>query len=130
MTKRFSEMHLGHHFEPILSAIRSIFLKSGYAVIIIAATMLIVHIAGVVLFHFLKTRHKFPVHRTYVTSIPDVAVEISNKRTQEIAVVNESEEEGEEEDEEEAEMKTYTQTATESPDKMKSLLLKYSETKV
>jgi hypothetical protein len=136
MNKKFSEMHLGHHFEPILSAIRNIFLIFGYAVIIVAAVMLIIHLTGVVLFHYLKTRHKFPVHRTYVTSIPDVALNTDNKTTQEIAVVAESDEdeEGDEEEEEEVErdikMKTYAQTATDSPDKMKSLLLKYSETKV
>ncbi len=132
MSKRFSEMHLGHHFKPILSAVRNLFLITGYAVIIVAAVMLIIHITGVVLFLFLKTRHKFPVHRTYVTSIPDVAIETANKNTQEITVVNgESDEDEEEEDEEDGnELKTYTQTTTESPDKMKSLLLKYSETKV
>ncbi len=30
--------------------------------------MLIVHIVGAVILHFLKTRHKFTVHRVYITS--------------------------------------------------------------
>ncbi len=86
--------------------------------------MLIIHLTGVVLFHYLKTRHKFPVHRTYVTSLSDVAIE-TQKQTQDGS-------DNESDDDDESEMKTYSQHVTESPDKLKSLLanFKYSETKV
>jgi hypothetical protein len=127
LKRRFSELDLGHHIEPILASARNLFLKSGYAVIIVVAIMLIIHLTGVVLFHYLKTRHKFPVHRTYVTSLPDVAIE-THKHTQ-----DGSDNESDEDEDDESEMKTYSQhVTTESPDKLKSLLanFKYSETKV
>ena len=89
--------------------------------------MLLVHFIGVVLFHFLRTRHKFPVHRTYVTSFPNVIAIETTKAPQE----GESEEEDEEE--EDNELKTYqTRVSSSSPEKLKGLLanFKYSETKV
>ena len=89
--------------------------------------MLLVHFIGVVLLHFLRTRHKFPVHRTYVTSFPNVIAIETTKAPQEW----ESEED--EEEEEDNELKTYqTRVSSSSPEKLKGLLanFKYSETKV
>ncbi len=91
--------------------------------------MLLVHFIGVVLFHFLRTRHKFPVHRSYVTSFPNVIAIETTKSPQE----GESEEEDEEDEEDHNELKTYqTRVSSNSPEKLKGLLanFKYSETKV
>ena len=87
--------------------------------------MLLVHFIGIVLFHFLRTRHKFPVHRTYVTSFPDVIAIETTKSPQDG--------ESEEDEEEDNELKTYrTRVSSSSPEKLKGLLanFKYSETKV
>ena len=127
LQKLFSPAHLARDFSPILDALRSLILKSGYAILVITAIMLLVHFIGVVLLHFLRTRHKFPVHKTYVTSFPNVIAIETTKAPQE----GESEED--EEEEEDNELKTYqTRVSSSSPEKLKGLLanFKYSETKV
>ncbi len=120
-------MHLARDFSPILDALRSLILKSGYTLLVICTVIVLAHALAVVIFHFLRTRHKFPVHRTYVTSFPNViAIETTTKTAQDC----ESEEDGEEEEDE---MKTFqTRVMSSSPEKLKGLLanFKYSETKV
>lgn len=115
---------MGADFELYLSAARGIFVKSAYAILCTVSVMLSCHGAGIILFHFLRTRRRFPVHRTYVTSIPLVTI-TQVKAPQEVS-------ENESEDEEENELKTYATNIPTSPEKLKGLLanFKYSETKV
>ena len=70
----FSLLQLGADFELYLSAARGLIVKSAYAILCTVSVMLSCHTAGIILFHYLKTRRKFAVHRTYVTSIPLVAI--------------------------------------------------------
>ena len=67
---------LQRDFQPFVTAARNVVLKAGYTVLATCAAMLIFHVAGSVLFHFLKTRHKFPVRWVFVTSIPPVRGEL------------------------------------------------------
>ena len=67
------ESQLGRSFDPYVSAARQVILTSGYAILIVVAAMLVIHIGGAVLFHFLKTRHKFPVRRVFISSSPPSA---------------------------------------------------------
>ena len=53
-----------------LTSARQVVLKTGYATLTVILIMIIIHLAGAVLFHFLKTRHKFPVQRIYILSSP------------------------------------------------------------
>ncbi len=89
--------------------------------------MLVLHVFGIVLFHFLKTRHKFAVHRTYVTAVPEVAISAQTCHQVE-GFDNDSEEEVENE------LRTYSRCARDSPEKRQSLLTanfkSYTETKV
>ena len=93
--------------------------------------MLLIHLAGVVLFHFLKTRHKFPVRRVYVSSTPPgVPCGVQNPAQGE-------ESEYDSDDHEPARGGAYATYATptrvrSSPQKSNTLTtdFKYSETKV
>ena len=97
-------------------------------IILLLALLLIIHVSGQVIFHYLKTRHKFPVHRVYVTSLPDIALETTTRPV--TATSDIESEQDEEEDEEDS--KAYSNDVPESPEKLKGLLssFKYSETKV
>ena len=57
-------------FQPVLEAATSMVVKMGYALLCLVVIMLIVHVIGAVLFHFLRTRHKFPVHRVFISTQP------------------------------------------------------------
>ena len=61
-------------FEPYLASTHDIIVKASYVIIIILAITLVIHVLGIVIFKFLKTRHKFPVNRIYVTKSPSVAM--------------------------------------------------------
>ena len=61
---------LGHDFEEFISAGRNVIVQSGYAMLAILTAIVIIHICGSILFFFLKTRYKFPVHRIYISSCP------------------------------------------------------------
>ena len=128
LDQHFSELQLSGDFAPYLSSARAIFLKFSYMVILLLALLLIIHVTGQVVFHYLKTRHKFPVHRVFVTSLPDVALETTNRP---VTTTSDIESEPEEEEDEE-DLKAYSNDVPESPEKLKGLLssFKYSETKV
>ena len=57
-------------FVSYMSAARNLVLKTLYTVLICIFTMFILHITGHIVFHFLKTRHKFPVRRIYLSRLP------------------------------------------------------------
>ena len=76
--------------EPYLASTHDIIIKASYVIVIVLAVTLLIHVTGVVIFKFLKTRHKFPVNRIYVTKSQSVAMEtdgnkvsVSNQATDE-----------------------------------------------
>ena len=119
-------MHIHNDFEPFLSALRTILVRGGYAVMITAGLMLIIDVTGSVLLHFLRTRQKFPVHQIYMTTTQEVAL-ASNTRCCDPSDDNDSDL-----DVAGSELRTFPRSATDSPEKRQSLLtnFKYSETKV
>ncbi len=64
------EASMSSDFEPVLEAATSMIVKTGYTLLFVLAAMLTIHVFGAVLFHFLRTRRKFPVHRVYISSAP------------------------------------------------------------
>ena len=64
------EKSMSEDLQPVLEAATSMVVKTGYALLCLVVTMLIVHVVGAVLFHFLRTRHKFPVHRVFISTQP------------------------------------------------------------
>ena len=128
-----SESKLLQDFEPYLDSFHALFLKSSYVIILILALMLLCHVTGRVIFHFLKTRHKFPVHNICVTSHHDVAMDAMNCH---VGICNtETDEENEDEELKNIKLQNYRKypiNSTESPERRKGLLsnFRYSETKV
>ena len=55
---------------PFTTAAQNVVLKTLYVVMVIIICMYLLHLAGFIVFHFLKTRHKFPVHRVYLSVLP------------------------------------------------------------
>ena len=144
----------GRDVKPFLLAARNIFLKSGYTLLSVVGVVLIVHVAGLMIFHYFRTRHVFPVRCTYVapstkpspststpvcntTAAPSISTPLNQNDTEEdddvieVSDVNVY-------DEDESELKTYiTASAVESAcstplSKTNSIAgsFKYSETKV
>ena len=132
LDQHFSEIQLSGDFAPYLSSARAIFLKFSYLVILALVLLLVIHVSGQVIFHYLKTRHEFPVHRVYVTSLPDVAMETTTRPVMATSDIESEQDEDEEEEEDEEDLKAYSNDVPESPEKLKGLLssFKYSETKV
>lgn len=126
LKQHFSEVQLSGEFAPYLSSARAIFLKFSYLVVLVLALLLIIHVASHVIFHYLKTRHKFPVHRVFLTS--QVAVETPRPST----ATSDQDSEVDEDEEDLSQLKAYSNDVPESPDKLQGLLssFKYSETKV
>ena len=116
---------------PFLTSAKNITLKTGYAIIAVASLMFLIHISGLTLFHFLKTRHKYPVHRVYVTSSLPVAGSCSGPQA---PPTKESDSES---DDTESGFKSFSTRVRMSPEKnysktetLLSTEFKYSETKV
>ena len=61
---------LGLDFERYLISARRIIVYSGYGIVAVLVTIAVINIAGILIFFFLKTRCKFPVHRIYISSCP------------------------------------------------------------
>ena len=57
--KEYYVVKLKDALKPFVYAARNIILKSTYAILITGAIMLTVHILGIVVFHYLKTREVF-----------------------------------------------------------------------
>ena len=116
---------LGADFIPFLVSARNVALKTGYAILSVVLIMIIIHVAGAVLFHYLKTRHKFTVHRIYILNSPPMP--------QLTLPLKEGESDS---DENESGFKTYAARVQVSPGKSNpktdALMadFKYSETKV
>ena len=134
--EHLSKSKLLQEFKPYLASAHSLFLKSSYVVILVLTVMLLCHVLGRVIFHFLKTRHKFPVHNICVTSHHDVAIEAM---TYNPGVCNtETDDDGNDEDDDELKniklhnYRKYPINSMESPERRKGLLsnFRYSETKV
>ena len=62
--------HISSGLVPYLDAARSLVLKSASAALTVVISMIVIHLAGLLLFHFLKTRHKFPISYVYIISSP------------------------------------------------------------
>ena len=66
------ERSMSEDLQPVLDAATSMVVKTGYALLCVIVIMLLVHVLGAVLFHFLRTRHMFPVHRVFISTTPPV----------------------------------------------------------
>ena len=64
------EQQLSADLEPYLGAVRHVTLWLAYAVLVTVATMFSIHLCGAVVFHYLKSKHKFPVRTVIVSSSP------------------------------------------------------------
>jgi len=131
---------------PYLLALRDLILKWGYAVLTAGLLILIVHLSGCTLMHYLRTRHKFPVSRVYITSCVPCAPDkgLAHRGGGGVNMSKESESESEDLDHSHATLssrggsyKSYPTRVRLSPEKAHtkadtSLLpdFKYSETKV
>lgn len=62
------EQSLVKKLEPYIVSSRQVVIVISYIIFIAMAIMIVVHILGVVIFHFLKSSQKFTVRRVYVTS--------------------------------------------------------------
>jgi hypothetical protein len=64
---QWSFLHqLTEDFTPLATAARNCVLFFAYAVLLVGATVLLFHVLGSLLFQYLRTRHVFPVHHTYI----------------------------------------------------------------
>lgn len=62
------EQSLVKSLEPYILSSRHVTMVITYIIFIAMAAMLIIHVCGVVIFHFVKSSNKFTVRRVYVTS--------------------------------------------------------------
>ena len=64
---QWSFLHqLTEDFTPLATAARNCVLLFAYAVLFVGATVLLFHVIGSIIFQYLRTRHIFPVHHTYI----------------------------------------------------------------
>ena len=125
---QWSTSELGDDFSPFLDALHSLVLTIGYTVLATVAVMVVIHTAGALLFYYLRTRHVYPVRRSYVTTVPIVATYSApsggsrNHGDSQNATDSEADDDNE--------LRHLASNA--SPGKLQSMLttFKYSETKV
>ena len=128
---------MGGELAHYLDSARNLLTITVMYILAASAFMFIIHLLGIVVFNFLKTRRKFPVYKTYLTTVP--AEELHHLVSRPDLVMDESTDSEEGEDEETLNThKTYppppprAQTLLVPSDKLKGLLrnYRYSETKV